>query len=138
MPKTVYLILFLIFLIILIILFKVMGSGDQPASKAVTPTPPFTITNTSLTDQPVGVTEFIKINFSRAVLPEQLAVEVTPPTEVEYLPDTPRQISIAPKNAWNFDKAYTIKVLRTTRSKGGQFLDKDYEFTFKTIIRSGI
>ena len=130
LPKTVYLIAFLIFLVIVLILVQIFSSKSRPASRvSPAPTPQLTITGTSLTDQPVGVTGFIKINFNKTVSLERLRATITPPTEVVYSLDaTLRQLSIAPKNAWNFNKVYTIRI----------FVDKDYEFTFRTIPFGGM
>lgn len=152
-PKTIYLIFFLVFLIIvllIILLFKKNGPKTQvqsqipvqseiPVSTQTVPTYKFSIISTNITLNPIGVADAVEILFSEPVNNESLNLTLSP--EESILPlfnDNLTTLTIKPTSTWLYDTSYIIRVSSQTKSAKDQNLDKNYEFTFKTIPFSGI
>lgn len=148
--KTVYLVLFLIFLLIIVIIVQINQDPifwvQQPVTNSngqvkETPKKPnqFKILSTSLSDKPLGITEPIIIRFDKNASPFSVIYEINPTEEIKISPSfDPKEIIIEPTGAWNFDTSYQLKILKTTRSLDYSELDKEYNYTFKTVPYSGI
>ena len=150
--KIIYLFLFLIFILVIILVARIFldpSTSTQPEPiKVFEPisTKPkqalqsnLTIISTNLTAKPIGVTQTITFKFNRPVDNETLSLQINPEEDVLPLFDqTLTELTLEPSNTWGFDKSYSVKIFRTTKSKDGYSLDKDYEFKFQTLPYSGI
>lgn len=149
--KTTYLILFLIFLLFVLVVVQIVKTPKDQVT--ITPSeenlsentePPakqndFKVISFSPKDEPIGVTEAIKIRFSKPVTLESVIYEVNPEEQIVMsLDSSETEVALEHIQAWGFDTNYTIKILKSTISKDFIKLDKDYTFTFNTASYSGI
>lgn len=143
-PKTLILIVVLIIIVVLILIIQI--SRDNTPSQAPQPFPSpiiqieeTKIINTNLSDQPIEITDVVKIKFDRPLDNESLALSISPEEAIIPLFDpTLTELTIKPSSTWQFNTSYTINILKTTKSQDGKFLDKDYPFLFTTKPYSGI
>lgn len=142
--KTIYLLLFLIFILVLILFLK--SQFDKSPNKSVgqnnlTPVvqlSTFKLIATNISSGTIGITEPIKLQFDQPII-SNIIYTIEPQKEEKIgIGATPNEIIIDPVDAWNFDTSYTLKILKSTKSVNGQYLDKDYTYTFKTPPYSGI
>lgn len=143
--KPILFIAFLLLLLIVTVYLQISIKAPTPQKinnkilVAPSPVQKLQVTRTNLTDRPFGVAEFVKIEFNKPVLGRGVHLEITPDTGINYqLNQSGTELTIEPKNAWNFDTIYTLKLPRATFSQDDEPLDKDYEFTFTTIKFGGI
>ena len=150
LSKTILLIFILILLIFILLgvqlLFKKNAEKDQPLPSAPipvfikpSPAPKFSITSTNISSELINVIDSIEITFNRPVDNETLALKITPEENILPLFDSSlTKLSIKPVNVWNYNTSYTIIISAQTKSEDNNSLDKNYEFTFKTIPYYGI
>lgn len=137
-PKIFFLIAVLVFIVGLIMTIQLFRGTSSKTPENNTATQQLSVVSTDLTGEPIGVTAAISIKFNNPVPNTSLQITVIPQSEITYtLGQTPNELVVYPKNAWNFDKVYTIKISQTD-SLGRQLLDRDYEFKFKTLPMGGI
>lgn len=142
--KTIYLIVILVITIIVLFIIQFFRGSSEPAQnntqiQIFNPPPELKILTTTLSPEPIKVTDSITIKFDKPVNKVSLVLTVDPQTEIITFFDPSRtELTIEPANAWNFDKTYTITIFRATLSEDNQLLDKDYHFTFKTREYVGI
>lgn len=154
--KTVYLLLFLITILGIILLAKTFIKPATPgtennsvpifrASSSPKNQQPYTGENTAFSGplkitadntkkEPILLNEQVILTFNKSVAPNDLAVELEPPTPFKVSVDlTSTKIIIEPATGWEFQMNYTLKVSKNSNALDKSSLDKDYEFHFNTV-----
>lgn len=135
--KTFYLVFLLVAAIIVLLVVRILTPSRDSAS--VVKPPGLFIEKTSLSGERLSVSSEIDIYFSEPVNQKTLGFLVEPETEISFLLDNAQnKLIIAPSKIWGFDTIYTLTILRSTQSVNGNYLQKDYVYTFKTVPYSGI
>lgn len=143
MPKTVYLILLLLFLlaVLAIVQFSIKPKSQPEVveESKKTMVESFRIVSSTVPEEFIGITEPIKLTFSKPVILSSLFYEFTPKTEVRaYTDSTQTEVTFDPKDAWNFESEYSLRISKESQATDGQALDKEYTYIFKTYPHSGI
>ena len=147
--KTVYLLLFLIFVLIIILLVRSNSqkSSQHEPTRPVEQTIPlptsdlsgFKLVSTSLTNQTIGITEPIRLQFNQPISAENIVFTFQPEKEItSIIGINPSEIILDPVDGWGFSITYTLKILQSSKSSSNQALDRDYVYIFKTPPYSGI
>lgn len=114
-------------------------SITPPLTPYLTPKQIFLIKSTNLSDQVLQTGQIIKIDFNQNIALKNIQLQLTPNEEINLSIDPMGQsLLISPKNTWGIDTSYSLKILKTTTSVNNQFLDKQYEYQFKTPPYTGI
>ena len=141
MPKTVYLIIILLLLLIVLVIIQFSSKSRTEPIKEKQATPPesFRIISSTAPEEFIGITEPIKITLSRPVNLQALIYELKPETQTRvYANPEQTEITFDPKDAWNFDSEYSLKISKESQAVDGQALDMEYIYKFKTHSYSGI
>ncbi len=141
--KTILLLIALIVIVLVIIIFRAVTNKPDSVNPKARDIPQnssqstFNIVSTNIIDQPIGVTDVLKIQFSSPVTNPKY--EILPPIPVIINKGTnSSEILFIPDEAWAFDTTYTLKIFKETVSVDGKTLDKEYMYNFKTFQYSGI
>lgn len=143
--KTLYLIIALIIGIIVLFVIKLSvpspNTSQNPPGEVIqfSPPPNLKILTTTLSSEPINVTEGFIVKFDKPVNKSSLVLTIVPQTEVIISLDAGgTELIVEPADAWMYDRFYTVTIFRSTLSEDGELLDKDYQFNFKAKPFIGI
>lgn len=148
--RTIILILVLIFILIVIILVQILTEREGPQSKPQSTIPPvvqqipsatrvFYITNTTLINTPIGITDNFSIFFSKPIASDGLILTIKPEVPVSLTFDESGSVlTVTPIRTWDFDTEYRLLIKKETSSSEGYKLDSDVAVIFKTASYGGI
>jgi hypothetical protein len=138
--KTIALISVLVFLIIVLVVVQLL----KPAPEKQTPLPLqkqalFKISSTTITQEPLSPAQPIKITFDSPASKQNLKVTTVPEVAIKTtFNKNLTEMTIEPIEIWDYNSSYILRITKEENNSEEKLLDKDYQFTFKTLPFSGI